>query len=133
MKIVIFAAVAGLGLAMGTAFAGEGAGDPFPFRAPGVVTFTKGMAVLPGVATDPFPFRANGTVTTTAMSEQTLPMNGSQDTVQTANSLPFGFENGTVAFARKESVEQYRAAQLARQVAAARFAQHPAVATPNQG
>jgi hypothetical protein len=133
MKIVIIAAVAGFGLAIGTAFAGEGAGDPFPFRAPGVVTNTTGRAVLPGANTDPYPFRANGTTITTTMSEQITPTNGAEGTVQTANSLPLNFANGTVAYTQEASVERYRAAQLASRVNAARLAQHQAAVMPNRG
>ena len=130
-KVLIIAGVAGLSLATLPAFAGEGAGDPFPFRAPGVVTVTTGRADLPGANTDPYPFHAIGTLITAPMSEQSLPTNGAEGTVQTANSLPLGFEKGTAAYARVASAQKYRAAQLANRVA--RLAQHETDVAPYKG
>ena len=128
MKILITAAVAGLGLAMATAHAGEGNGNPFPFRAPGLVTTTTGRAVLPGGSTDPYPFRGNSSA---MLSDGAMPMNGSEGGVETANSLPRGFEKGTAAYAQTQSMQRYRAAQIATK--AALVAQHQQAVPPYKG
>ena len=133
MKVTLVAVVTALSLTSGIALAGEGAGDPFPFRAPGVVTYTTGRAVLPNAATDPYPFKAEGTVMTPSMSQQVLPTNGSQGAVQSVNSLPVGFENGTGASAHRASVQQYFQAQAARQAAVRVIAQHRSGGAANNG
>ncbi len=114
MKTVLFAAAAVLALSAGTAFAGEGAGDPFPFRAPGVTTVTTGRAQLPGGLDDPFPFRADGTVMTQAVTSRTFPTNGAEGGIDSVNSLPAGSENGTAAYAQSQRVQQYLASRAAR-------------------
>ena len=58
---------------------------------------------------------------------QVLPPNGSEGIVQTANSLPVGFANGTPAYEYAQSVQRYFAAQAARerQARTVRSGQHP--------
>jgi hypothetical protein len=101
-------AAAALSLVAGTAFAGEGNGDPFPFQAPGNTVATATVAHLPPHDTDPFPFRAPGVPWSAA---QMLPGNGSDGSMQTANSLPPNFENGTSAYEQAQSVGRYLAQQ----------------------
>ena len=129
MKFTLIVATTAIGLFAGSAFAGEGAGDPFPFRAPGVTTVTTGRAVLPSGLDDPYPFRANSTSDNSTML---APSNGSEGAVQSLNSLPVGAEVGTVGYAHQQNVRNYFQAQAAR-AAAARMAQQPARATPTNG
>ena len=57
---------------------------------------------------------------------QVLPPNGSEGIVQTANSLPVGFANGTPAYEYAQSVRRSFAAQAARErQARVRSGQHP--------
>ena len=127
MKLVVFAAIATLGLSAGSAYAAEGGGDPFPFRVPGVTTVTTGMAVPSGANDDPFPFRANGILITKAMSDRVLPTNGAEGSVQSANSIPPGANSGTGAYAENQTVQRYFQAQ--RTQAVARMAQHGSAKT----
>ena len=49
------------------------------------------------------------------VSGQVLAPNGGEGIVQTANSLPVGFTNGTPAYEYVQSVQRYFAAQAARE------------------
>ena len=104
-KLIIAATVAALSLAT-TAFAAEGNGDPFPFRAPGVTNYTSNS---PDVGSAQLPSYQGGVVT--AWSQATLPENGQNGEVATANSLPAGAMDGTVAYAQGQRVQQYFAQQ----------------------
>ena len=130
MKFTLIVATAAIGLFAGSAFAGEGAGDPFPFRAAGVTTVTTGRAALPGGLDDPYPFRANSSP---SISAQMLPTNGSEGGLETLNSLPKGAEIGTVAYAHQQSVRNYFQAQAAAHAATARVIQHPRIPAPTNG
>ena len=92
-KLIIAATVAAFSLAT-SAFAGEGAGDPFPYRAAPLVT---------------------------NFDNATLPENGQNGPVQSANSLPRGAMEGTVAYTQAQSVNHWYAQQ-----ADHRFAQQAA-------
>ena len=63
MKVLLLAAAAALTLSTVSAFAGEGAGDPFGYHNPGITTSIGGMKQLPGVADNPYPFQAPAQVT----------------------------------------------------------------------
>ena len=89
MKTLI--ATAALSLLAGAAFAGEGNGDPFPYSAPGQVVSLKNYKQAAPAKQNPYPFTVPGTP---MVIGQILPTNGSAGAVQTANSLPPGFENG---------------------------------------
>ncbi|GAC1336721.1 MAG: hypothetical protein NVSMB18_00410 [Acetobacteraceae bacterium] len=52
-----------------------------------------------------------------------LPSAGSQSEVETANSLPVGFENGTVPYQQAQSIARYFAQELAQSQRA--YAQSP--------
>ncbi len=107
MKSAFLAMVAVFGLTTGAALAAEGNGNPFPFQAPGQVTANPltsdtGSQAYPNFAVgEPVP----------VIEGQVLPQNGSEGSVQTANSLPPGFENGTAAYEEAQRVARYFASQ----------------------
>ncbi len=91
MRILFAVAAAAMTLSATAAFAeGEGRGDPFPFRAPIVTRFVTGG---------------------------TLPTNGAEGVVQTANSLPAGFEDGTAAYSQFNSTQAFFQAQATKRAA----------------
>ena len=92
MKTLI--AATALTLVAGAAFAGEGHGDPFRFTAPPIAVSTQGAARAAAVTQNPFPYTTPGMAMN---SSPVLPSSGSQGVVQTANSLPVGFEDGASA------------------------------------
>ena len=59
-----------------------------------------------------------------SLAGDVLPTNGSQGIVQTANSLPAHFEDGTVAYAQAKSVQNWMIAHNARAAAFAAARQH---------
>jgi hypothetical protein len=90
MKTLI--AVLALSLtAAGAAVAGEGNGEPFAFQAPAQVMSLQNFKQGPGSSQNPFPFSS---AATPMIANQVLPTAGAQGAVQTANSLPAGFETG---------------------------------------
>lgn len=123
MNIRILAATAALALSITPAFAGEGTGEPFRnnatvFTSPAQARVADtGASAYPNVAGRPganLPLLAN----------DTLPENGSESPIQTANSLPTNFEAGTVAYAQANSIHRWFQTH-----AATRFAGR--VSTPN--
>lgn len=97
MKTIYLAAA--LTLAALPAFAQEGGRDPFPFRNPGVTTYTTGRQYVDvGQAQYPNVVGRPGTVLALS-GEGVLQANANEAPVQTANSLPAGFVAGTTAFA----------------------------------
>jgi hypothetical protein len=92
------------------AFAGEGNGDPFPAtsfsttRLPHQVARDVGQNQYPDVVG-----RAGSNLTTLA-NDQALPAPGNNQPVQSANSLPRGFEDGTVTYAQAMSVQNWMVA-----------------------
>jgi hypothetical protein len=86
MKTLI--AAAALSLMAGAAFAGEGNGDPFPFRVAGPTTYLNNYKQAAPASQNPFPFTVPGTP---MVNNAVLPSNGADGVVQTANSLPQGF------------------------------------------
>ena len=105
-KIMIVATVAALSLAT-TAFAGEGNGDPFPFHAPGQVVQAPGTTDVGSAQYEaPLPVQSRG-----GLWQDTLPENGQNGAVESANSLPAGALVGTTQYARAQSVNQWFAQQ----------------------
>ena len=106
MNKFLFATLISAALAV-PAFAGEGAGDPFPFTAPGEITtaapqgFDVGQARLPELPQS-YSFAFNGMPTTEPTSRE--------GEVATANSLPRNALVGTVEFAQQRSVARWFAA-----------------------
>ena len=116
MRFTLLAATAAVGLFAHAAYAGEGNGDPFPFRAPGVTTTFNGYKALPANMADPFPFRAHAQTVTQVDRDRMAPAPGSQAPVQSVNSLPVGFEDGPAAvFARTHLAAPAAVAQSAHQ------------------
>ena len=117
MRTTLFAAAAALSLVAATAThaasGGAGNGDPFPFRAPGmtVVVNPHSYTDTGSIAYPDLTGRPSQVVT--AGSPGVVPMTGGQGGVETANSLPRGFQDGTVAYAQQQSVQRYFAAQAA--------------------
>jgi hypothetical protein len=109
MKTLI--AAAAMSLLAGAAFAGEGNGDPFPFAAPTRPVQTGPLAYhgVPAYQ-NPYPFSVPNVGWNT---EAVLPTNGSQGVVQTANSLPAGFANGTTAYAGNTEFQTTRQTRVA--------------------
>lgn len=102
MKTIILAASA-LALSVGAAMAGEGNGDPYPnagagrFAVPAQAFNDTGSA---GYFRSPRPVAA-------LANDELLPQSGSEVPVQTANSLPRGAEEGTVAYAQARAVQRW--------------------------
>ena len=116
MKTTLFAAAAALSLVAATAVhaasGGAGNGDPFPFRAPGTtVVNPPSYADTGSIAYPALSGRPSQVVTVGGPGA--VPMTGSQAGVETANSLPRGFQEGTIAYAQEQSVQRYFAAQAA--------------------
>ena len=107
-RSVLVAAVLALSLPAGEAFAGEGNGDPFPFRATAHVTTGPAFVADTGSAAYPQP---TGNSTQPSSLAQLEPAPGSEAPVQTAASLPPGAGTGTVAYAQTRSLQRYWAAR----------------------
>lgn len=99
----IFVAATLLALLGGVAQAAEGNSEPFPNRAAtGPVVANQ---VLRDTGSEATPSYGPGV---TALTQgDVLPTNGSNSIVQTANSLPRGFEDGTVAYAQAQRVQRW--------------------------
>ena len=119
MRNTLFAAVAALALGAASlvpAYAeGEGNGNPFP--GPSVALSAQhqafhgqyasrdvGSAQYPNVTGRP------GTNLRGLAEDELLPEQGQNRIVQTANSLPRGFEDGTVEFTQAQSVHNWMVA-----------------------
>ena len=131
MRTILLTAVAALALVAASAQASPGDSDPFPFRAPSVTVQSPqpyadtGSHAYPDLAGRP-------SQVVTAGGFGVVPITGSQAGVNTANSLPRGFQDGTVAYAQQQSVLRYLAAQQAAQ--ATRLARTtPAAHQPPRG
>ena len=108
----IFIAASVFALMLGVAHAGEGNGDPFADRTAHSVIANQ---VVSDTGSESTPTYGRGVTVLT--QGDVLPTNGSNAIVQTANSLPSGFENGTVAYAQAQSVRRWA---LAHQVSPAK-------------
>ena len=121
-KIMIAATVAALSLAT-TAFAGEGGrNDLAQFTSPQAQLATNGVQRDTGDQQYPAPNPAY------SFSESSIPSvfeNGQNRPVQTANSLPRGFENGTPEYMEAQSLNRWYAQQAGRSYARAQAASRP--------
>ncbi len=114
MKTTLLAAAALSLITATTARAGEGNGEPFPFHAPGVTTYVPFATYAADTGSAAYPDLAGrSSQVVTAGNSDLLPTVGSEGAVQTANSLPHGFEDGTVALGQAQSVQRYLAQQQA--------------------
>lgn len=102
MKTIILAASA-LALSMGAAMAGEGNYEPFPNTAAG--RFAVPAQAFNDTGSAGY-IRTQRPVAALA-NDEALPQSGSEASVQTANSLPLGAEEGTVAYAQARSVQRW--------------------------
>ena len=119
-KIMIAVTVAAFSLATTAFAAGEGGNDRLQAPAPQFQAAASGWSADTGSQQYPAP---NPALSVAPFGEPTLPENGQNGPVQTANSLPVGFENGTAAYQYAQSVNRFFAQQ-----ADHRFAQsHPAI------
>ncbi len=126
IHLVATVAAAALVLAGVPALAQEGNGNPFPNAAPGT-TVTAGTQ-LASVGSEAYPDVAGRPGSDlTVVADGLLPGVGSEAPVQTAGSLPTGFEVGTPSYAYAQSVNRHFATQAERnRVAyAARVAAEP--------
>lgn len=98
-----FLAASALALMLGAAHAGEGNGDPFPNTKAGRVVVANETLSSNGAEAYP----SFGRVVTVLTQGDVLPSNGSEGMVQTANSLPAGALEGTVAYAQAQSVQRW--------------------------
>ncbi len=144
MKTIFLAAAVAASLGIAPAFAGEGNGDPFPFSAQGFTAAPQRLAdtgsqAYPSVAGRPGTglqnpaggsqqFADTGSQAypnvsgrpgsdLPSLAGDVLPTNGSQGAVQTANSLPTRFEEGTVAYAQATRVHNWLVAHAERSAA----------------
>jgi len=100
MKTILLAAIAATALAL-PAFAGEGTGEPFPNYNNGTtVTVTsqradRGSNAYPNVAGRP------GSAVNVYAVANLVPETGSQQSIETANSLPRGFVQSLPVYAQR--------------------------------
>ena len=122
MKTTILAAVTALSITAAAAHAeSEGAGDRFAFSTPGVTVVGPQLYADTGSAAY-LDLRGHPSRIMTAGGSDEVPVTGSEGTVQTANSLPRGFVEGTAAYAQNRSVQRNLAEQAARLTQASRTA-----------
>ena len=113
MRYILLSSAIALSLSTTAAFAAEGNGDPFPFRAPGVTTTVTGTKLLADQPDNPFGYKAPGQVVTSQQSGAMMPSVGSEGAVQSANSLPAGFGDNTSQFAQRRPASPAATAQRA--------------------
>lgn len=116
MKTVLMTALAVLSLGLAPAFGAEGNGEPFPYSAPTSATRSTVMAPqFADVGSAAYP-NVTGLPGTDLprLAGDVLPTNGSESEVQTANSLPRGFEEGTVAYAQANQIRTWMLAHAPR-------------------
>lgn len=112
---LLAAALAALALGATPAFAGEGWGNPFDVNAFSDQTTAVGFGQLNANLGAERPYDPSGLPGTgLQLSAELLPINGQNGLVQTANSAPLGFVDGTVPSVQAHSVQAWHAAQLRR-------------------
>lgn len=108
---LLAAAFVALALGVTPAFAGEGRGDPFASASGGWTTAARLRSVAADVGAEQ-QYRTSGRPgTDLLLSAELLPVNGSEGVVQTANSVPPKFTDGTVQFAQARNTEVPQAAR----------------------
>ena len=119
MRTTLLAAVALFGLSLAPALAGEGNGDPFPGNF-GTLTITQTLPQVADTGSAAYPdVTGRPGSDLPSLQAEVLPPNGNgQGAIQTANSLPRGAEEGTVAYAQARSVHAWMLAHSGRGVPA---------------
>ncbi len=116
MKTFILAAIVASSLGLAPAMAAEGNSEPFPFNAGGFTT--QSAPTAPQVAdtgSEAYPsILGRPGSDLPQLAGNVLPTNGSEGIVQTANSLPAHFEEGTVAYAQATRIHNWMLAHAKR-------------------
>ena len=110
MRTTLYTALAILSLSAGTAFAG---GEQYPANLPNHPVVAQ--QVLNPTGSEGVP--SFGRPTATVMAGGVEMPNASEQIVQSANSMPLGFLEGTASHAYAQSVERYFAEQTQRRYA----------------
>ena len=119
MKTILLTAAALFGLALAPALAGEGNGDPFPGNYGTVIT-TQALPQVADTGSQAYPdLTGRPGSDLPSLQAEVLPANGNgEGAIQTANSLPRGAEEGTVAYAQARSIHTWMLAHSGRGVPA---------------
>ena len=111
----LLAAAFALALGVAPAVAGEGRGNPFDGAAFTGQTTGVGSGQLDANLGAEQPYDPSGLPGTgLTLSAEFLPVNGQNGVVQSVNSAPPGFADGTVRSAQARTVQAWHAAQLRR-------------------
>lgn len=115
MKHLFLAAAIAFSLGIAPAIAGEGTGEPFPNTASGFTARAPAAQRYADTGSNAFPNLAGRPGSNLpSLAGDLLPTSGSEGPVQTANSLPAHFEEGTVAYAQATSVRNWMLAHTGR-------------------
>jgi len=99
MKTILLAAIAATALAL-PAFAAEGNGEPFPNYAYVMTTTAPSLSQRADVGSNAYPDVAGRPGSAlNVFAGGVVPDTGNEQPIQTANSLPRGFEEGMPAYA----------------------------------
>ena len=99
MKTILLATLAATALAL-PALAGEGRGEPFPLYDTGTTTAARSLHTDAGSNAYPSVVGRPGSGLN-LYAAGVVPSTGSEQPVQTANSLPRGFERGLPVYAQR--------------------------------
>lgn len=107
----LLAAVAVAVLGFSSAYAAEGNSEPFATNTPPAATRIIRQAQAPDTGSAQYPnvIGRPGSNLPLLLGD-VLPANGSEGAVQTANSLPRGFEEGTVTYVQAQSINRWMVA-----------------------
>lgn len=119
MKTFILAAIVASSLGLAPAMAGEGNSEPFPLDAGSFTTHSALTAPrFADTGSEAYPSAVGRPGSDLPqLAGNVLPSNGSESVVQTANSLPAHFEEGTVAYAQATRIHNWMLAHANRNAA----------------
>ncbi len=100
MKTILLAAIAVTALAL-PAFAGEGNGEPFPNYNNGTTVVVTSQRADRGSNAYPNVVGRPGSAVNLYAAANLVPETGSQQSVETVNSLPRGFERGLPVYVQR--------------------------------
>lgn len=113
-RALLAAAFVALALGAAPAVAGEGNGEAFPSPSGGWTTAARLRPVAADVGSEQQYNPSDRPGTGLPLSAELLPASGSEGVVQTANSGPPRFEDGTAQFAQTRNIQASQAAQFGR-------------------
>ncbi len=119
MKTLTLAAAAllsiGVASSIAPAFAGEGNGAPFDSSSYAVTRLSRPAFAQRDVGSAQYPNTVGrpGTNLARLGNDQVLPVEANEGAIQTANSLPNGFEDGNLTYATASSINGWMTAHLA--------------------